>query len=96
MAHGSEASGGVALTGVGPVRQQQHPDGLQVDVVHLFVSGHLDAAGQGPRGAEHTGGWEGGGEGRGGEGWEQVQYACYALCKLNVITFSPPWSNGNG
>ena len=49
MAHGSEASGGVALTGVGPVRQQQHPDGLQVDVVHLFVSGHLDAAGQGPR-----------------------------------------------
>ena len=59
MAHGSEATGGVALTGVGPVRQQQHPDCLQVDVVHLFVSGHLDAAGQGSRGAEHTGGWEG-------------------------------------
>ena len=60
---------GVALTGVGPVGQQQHADGLEVDVAHLFVRSHLDAPSQGSGRAEHTGGWKGrGGEGRGGEG----------------------------
>ena len=33
----SGTKGGVAPTGVGPVSQQQHADGLQVDVVHLLV-----------------------------------------------------------
>ena len=88
MAHGSEASGGVALTGVGPVRQQQHADGLQVDVVHLFVSGHLDAAGQGPRGAEHTGGWRGegrGGEGRDGRGEGRGGMGAGTICMLCTV-----------
>ena len=71
---------GVALTGVGPVGQQQHADGLQVDVAHLLVRSHLDAPSQGSGRAEHTGGWNGrGGEGRGGEGRKGVgEYVCYA------------------